>query len=420
MIRIRNVLAPIVIVQFAPVHHHGGLGIARSAGRLGVRVYWVHGQSWAPATLSRYVHERVYWDEDASAEFSVDSLLKLGKRIGRESILIPIDDRGAIFVADHAEELKERFLFPDQPPGLARALSSKKELHFLCNRLGIPTPAASFPASEDDVAAFAGSAVFPVVMKRIADWHPEQRTQMESVTIVNNAAELLERYKKTGPSDEPNVMLQEYIPGGPESIWMFNGCFANDSECLVGFTGKKIRQIPPLTGATTLGMCLANEAVEGMTKDFMRKVGYRGIVDMGYRYDRRDGRYKLLDVNPRVGATFRLFVDSNGMDVVRALYLDITGQEIVRGVPPEGRKWIVEPNDLITSVQYARRGKLTIPRWTSSLQGVQEGAWFAWDDLVPFATMCWTSLAQAGRKVKNRTKTMRVRWKDVRKDVVQA
>jgi D-aspartate ligase len=48
----------------------------------------------------------------------------------------------------------------------------------------------------------------------------------------------------------------------------------------------------------------------------MQEIGYSGIVDIGYRYDRRDGEYKLLDVNPRVGATFRLFVDSNGMDVV--------------------------------------------------------------------------------------------------------
>jgi D-aspartate ligase len=404
MITIRNTLVPIVILQFAPVHHHGGLGIARTAGRLGVRVYWVHGQSWAPATLSRYVYKRIYWDGDAPAEISVDFLLKLGRQIGRESILIPIDDRGAIFVADHTEALKERFLFPDQPPGLARSLSSKKEMHFLCNRMGIPTPAASFPQCGDDVAAFAETAIFPVVMKRIVDWLPEHRTQMESVTIVNSAKDLLELYEKIEAWGEPNMMLQEYIPGGPESVWMFNGCFANDSECLVGFTGKKIRQIPPFTGATTLGICLKNDMVEDMTKDFMRKIGYSGIVDMGYRYDRRDGRYKLLDVNPRVGATFRLFVDSNEMDVVRALYLYVTGQEVIRGVPYEGRKWAVEPDDLIASVQYGRRGKLTIPQWASSLRGIEEVAWFAWDDPVPFAAMCWTSLGRAVSKVMNRVK----------------
>ena len=89
------------------------------------------------------------------------------------------------------------------------------------------------------------------------------------------------------------------------------------------------------------------------------------------------------------------------MDVVRALYLYTTGQLVQRGVPREGRKWIVEPNDLITSLQYARGGKLTLAEWVRSLRGIEEGAWFAWDDPVPFAGMCWASLVKIGRKVKN-------------------
>jgi predicted ATP-grasp superfamily ATP-dependent carboligase len=325
--------------------------------------------------------------------------LKLGRRVGHESILIPIDDVGAIFVADQADALRERFLFPNQPIGLARSLSNKKELHFLCKRLGIQTPAASFPQSGEDVATVAQSAIFPVVMKRIAYSLPEHRTQMESVTIVHSPRELLENYEQSTMLTEPNVMLQEYIPGGTESVWMFNGFFANRSECLVGFTGQKIRQAPPFRGATTLGICVENETVEKVTEDFMQRVHYSGIVDIGYRYDRRDGQYKLLDVNPRVGATFRLFVDSSGMDVVRALYLNLTGQAVQRGAIREGRKWIVEQSDLMTSLKYNRLGELTIAQWARSLRGIEEGAWFAWDDLVPFVTMLCSSFAKVGRMV---------------------
>jgi D-aspartate ligase len=383
--------------------HHGALGIARSAGRLGIHVYWVYGQqSWAPPTLSRYVHEKVVWNANARPEVLVESLLGLGRRIGHESILIPIDDRGAIFVADQAEALKERFLFPNQPTGLARSLHSKRDLHYLCEKLSIPAPEASFPRSKEDVEVFAQTAMFPVVMKRIAYLLPEHRTQMASVTIVHNRRELLERYEQSATLDEPNVMLQEYIPGGTESVWMFNGYLTGSSECLLGLTGQKIRQAPPLTGATTLGICIKNEAVEVMAKDFLRRVHYSGIVDMGYRFDRRDGQYKLLDVNPRIGATFRLFVDSNGKDVVRALYLDLTGQPVQPGVEREGRKWIVEQSDVITSLRYARLGRLTLKKWARSLRDIEEGAWFARDDLVPFAAMCGSYLAKAGRMMLGR------------------
>src|SRR2546425_3495393 len=42
--------------------------------------------------------------------------------------------------------------------------------------------------------------------------------------------------------EHPNLMLQEYIPGGEDSVWMFNGYFNEHSECLFGITGKKLRQ----------------------------------------------------------------------------------------------------------------------------------------------------------------------------------
>src|SRR5262249_22550268 len=113
----------------------------------------------------------------------------------------------------------------------------------------------------------------------------------------------------------------------------------------------------------------------------------KGGLDLGYRYDCRDGRYKVNDVNPRVGAMLRVFVGDNGMDVVRALYLDMTGQAIVPTVAPDGRKWIVEDHDLRSSFFYYRSGQLSIADWIRSLRGVKETAYFAHDDLRPFGAM---------------------------------
>src|SRR5204863_7649186 len=124
--------------------------------------------------------------------------------------------------------------------------------------------------------------------------------------------------------------------------WRFNGYFDQRSECLFGVTGKKIHQYPIHTGLTSLGVCIRNDAVVTLTQKFMRAIGYKGILDIGFRYDARDGSYKVLDVNPRIGATFRLFVTDTGMDAARALYLDLTGQRVESGTLIEGRKWMVE------------------------------------------------------------------------------
>jgi predicted ATP-grasp superfamily ATP-dependent carboligase len=116
----------------------------------------------------------------------------------------------------------------------------------------------------------------------------------------------------------------------------------------------------------------------------MKQLGYKGVLDIGYRYDHRDGEYKVLDVNPRIGATFRLFLDHDGLDVARALYLDMTGQSVPASAAREGRKWMVEL-DFKSCVDYYRDGNLSVGEWRQSLQGVEELGYFRRDDLKPFA-----------------------------------
>jgi D-aspartate ligase len=91
-----------------------------------------------------------------------------------------------------------------------------------------------------------------------------------------------------------------------------------------------------------------------------------------------------LDVNARIGASFRLFVCRDGLDIVRAMYLDRTGQKIPEDIESDGRKWIVEDRDLRSSYTYYRENTLTIGEWLRSLRGVKEAAWFAFDDPIPF------------------------------------
>jgi predicted ATP-grasp superfamily ATP-dependent carboligase len=119
----------------------------------------------------------------------------------------------------------------------------------------------------------------------------------------------------------------------------------------------------------------------------MKAVGYQGILDIGYRLDPRDGLYKVLDINPRVGQAFRLFVAQNDHDVVKALYLDFTGQDQPPAVSREGRRWGIEDYDVISSLHYYEEGTLSFPTWLGSFRGLEETAWFNWRDLAPFLGM---------------------------------
>jgi D-aspartate ligase len=371
--------------------HHGALGVARSAGRLGIPVHRLGLERWSPAACSRYNRGWHSIPKNATADEILHILQQQTRRIG-QAILVPIDDVSSVFVDQHAHQLQDAFLFPRQPTGLPQALSSKRQMYELCLEHGVPTPTSAFPESEDELLEHVEQTTFPVVLKciNISDAPPAA----PRVVIAENRDELLPAYRSMQSPQAHNVMLQEYVPGTPESVWMFNGYFDDNSDCKIGITGKKIRQSPPYTGVTTLGACEPNPAVEETTVRLMKTIGYRGILDIGYRFDARDGQYKLLDVNPRIGGTFRLFVSADGMDVLRALYLDLTGQPVPQTSPSDGRRWLAEPTDLASSVTYRRRGDITLSSWMRSFRGVREEAWFAKDDPLPFMALWFQLLVE--------------------------
>ena len=380
-----NTSTPVVVLY---PHHHGALGIFRSLGVLGVPVYAVEDGQFSPPLRSRYCRGVFRWDvRTATPQASIASLLRISENFNTRPILVPTNETTAALVQEAAEQLQKAYRFPILPRGLVRSLSNKRELFFLCREYGHPTPETVFPQSRSEVLQLLENAVFPIVVKGIDDRVVLGRTKVP-MHIAQSADDLLEYYDTLQSQQQQNVMLQEFIPGNVDSVWMFNGYFNERSECLAGFMGRKLRQRPVATGITILGICEQNTAAERPIRALLSSLGYRGIVDIGCRFDARDGEYKLLDVNPRIGCTFRLFVDPNGMDVVRACYLDLTGQAFRAEPACEGRKWLVENLDLITLPDHLKQRKLTFGQWLRSLRGVRETAWFDWSDLSPFWAMC--------------------------------
>ena len=145
---------------------------------------------------------------------------------------------------------------------------------------------------------------------------------------------------------------------------------------------------------------MPNAQLREQVAGLLAQLRYRGIADLDLRLDDRDGQYKLLDFNPRLGAQFRLFTGPGGLDVVRAAYLDLTGQPVAGADPAAGRSFMVESYDPLTAVSYWRAGQLRLRDWLAAAREVDETAWFARDDLRPFELMCvrmgWRMLSRPG------------------------
>mgnify|MGYP003344583859 FL=1 len=118
---------------------------------------------------------------------------------------------------------------------------------------------------------------------------------------------------------------------------------------------------------------------------------------MDWRFDRRDGTYKIVDFNPRVGAQFNMFDTEAGIDVVRALHLDLTGRAVPAAANRVGRALRVEHLDLPARMAY-RGGTGHVP--PAALIGTKpERAWFQRSDPLPGVIMAVRSVRPALQRV---------------------
>jgi predicted ATP-grasp superfamily ATP-dependent carboligase len=376
-----SVPALLIKVGRSPIQH-GSVGGVRTLGRLGVDVFAVTEDRFTPTAMSRYLRERFSWASEpgAPADELVAGLNDTGARIGARSVLVATDDEAAVLIAEHRAELRERFLLPSVPAELPRRLASKFGLAELCHAHGVPAPRCRSPQRPDDVAEMATEIGFPIVLKNDRPWERLANPAVSSTTVIRDAQELA-RVAESWPS-MPSVMLQEYLPRDRAQDWIVHMYCARDGETVVAFTGLKVRSWRPYAGVTAVACSVPNTALATLAVGFARSLGFRGIADMDWRLDERDGSYKLLDFNPRVGAQFRLFETDTGIDVVRAMHLDLTGRPLPGGRQIDGRRYIVEDLALASAVAYRRDHAPKEPVFGLARAGV-ERAWLASDDPLP-------------------------------------
>lgn len=378
----RRVAMLVVRIGRYPLHA-GTIGAIRTMGRVGVAAYSMTEDRFTPAAVSRYAAGRFVAPTRGteSEEQLLELLASLGRRIGRPTIALPTDDEASVFVAEHAHDLAEWFVTPRIEPSLPRRLASKRGLFEICSELGVSTPAATFPTTVAEVDAFAAATTFPIIVKNLAAFQ-RLRVPIVSRAVIVRSADDLRELAASWPRHF-SVILQDYLPEEVSQDWTFQGYFDASSRPLVAFTGQKLRSWPPHAGPTTRAISVANVEIAQLTTNLCRDLGYRGIVDLDWRLDLRDGRYKLLDFNPRVGAHFRLFETDVGIDVVRAMHLDLSGREVPAGNQVDGRCFVLEHLDLPARLAYRHR---PLPSGVATIRH-REPAFWARDDILPFLAM---------------------------------
>ncbi|MFD5146634.1 ATP-grasp domain-containing protein [Streptomyces sp. NPDC058401] len=342
-------------------------------------------------------------------EALLECLTGVSELIGRPAVLIAMDDLSAIAVSRVAPMLTDRFRIPHQPDDLPARVADKAELSRLCARWDVPHPETVIPASGAEAAEAAWRLGLPVIAKWSRPWLLPAGTGLRSTTLLQSAAEARRLYERSAEAGS-RLLLQRFLPAGPDTDWFFHGAFARGGRPLLTGSGRKELSWPVRTGLTAVGRWLPDPAVEEAGLRLAERLGYQGILDLDFRRDEQ-GVFRLVDFNPRPGAQFRLFTDAGGLDVVQAMYLDLTGQRVPEPSGGPGRVFVAENYALLAAVRGrslprrppappAGAGTAAAParRGRGRERGEVEAAWFAADDPMPFLSMLAAFLGRGAFK----------------------
>ncbi len=93
-----------------------------------------------------------------------------------------------------------------------------------------------------------------------------------------------------------DYVIQEVIPGGDDSLYTC-GIVAIEGIMKACFTGKKVRQFPPLIGEASYAKSVTDPVLVNLATEICNKTQFTGIAQIEFKYF--NGNYYFIEMNPR-------------------------------------------------------------------------------------------------------------------------
>jgi predicted ATP-grasp superfamily ATP-dependent carboligase len=356
-----------------------GLGIVRSLGRRGIPV-WVLTDENRIAAMSRYACRAVPWVRASDREQMVYLSTLVGKQNLHGWTLFPTNDEDAAFIARNHAELSRVFRLTTPVWDELRWAYDKRLTMDLATRAGVDHPWTFCPAAREDLNRIEYHG--PLILK------PAIKARFNAFTHAKawparDLDELRALYDVACRLVDPAiVMIQENIPGGGREQYSF-AALCRDGEPLAFLTARRLRQYPLDFGrASTCVETIDDPEVEKRARRLLATMRYTGLIEIEFKRDPRDGRYKLLDLNPRVWG-WHTIGQRAGVDFTYLQWQMAHGE----CVPPlRGRsdvRWIRVATDVPAAVQSLMQHRLSLTDYLRSLSRPIEFAMIAPDDPLP-------------------------------------
>lgn len=299
-----------------------GLGAVRSLHRAGIRTIAAVLEPTDVVLHSRLPY-RTFVLDGASDRPIHDLVGRLGDVVAQRPVLIPTSDHFVKLIAQSWELLSRSFAACLPSRELAELLVDKALETELVERLGMPLPRTlrQLPSGAEELAT---RLPLPVIVK------PRSFAELDLLgsknLVLRTASELKAFYARCGKQLD-RFLAQEIVPGGDDQLWVCNCTAGPGHELLRAFTFRRLGLSPSHYGVTSYAVSEVNERVTERVRTLVRLLRYTGPAMVEFKFDARDGEYKYLEMNPRLGLC-NSFDTYCGVDNVLCAYLVAVGERV--------------------------------------------------------------------------------------------
>ncbi|HTT48726.1 MAG TPA: ATP-grasp domain-containing protein [Pseudolabrys sp.] len=357
---------------------HVSIAVARSLGRRGIPV-WLLANHPLP-TYSRYVKRSIFWP-DAGQPGDLSPIINVARQHNLQGwVLMATGDQEMELIARNRDVLSQYFRIVTADWSTVQWVYDKRLTYSRAARVGIDYPESFEPRSMREIEALA--CRFPVILKpatrggedaftRAKAWKAETREQL--ATLYRRAAALV---------GGDAIIVQEWIPGAGEAQFSY-AALCERGEPLASLTARRTRQHPIDFGrSSTFVETIEMDEVEALARRFLKSIAYTGVAEVEFKRDRRDGRFKLLDVNGRFW-TWCGLGDLAGVDFPYLAYRQSLRQNVAPVRAKAGLAWVHGSRDIVAAAEEFMRGTLTVGGYLRAFRQPLTFATFAWDDPLP-------------------------------------
>ena len=358
------------------------LGIVRSLGRAGIDVHVMDGNR-LHASRSRYARATACPHPGSDPDGFIAALAQLAESMPTKPVLYVAAAEYIPPLARHREAMAQYARFNFAGRTLLDRITDKAEQIALAEEVGVAVPLTQLVSNEEEGERALQRIPLPAFIKgqSAVAWRRVFGGAIKGITVTtrDEMRVVLRRVLAQGVA----VVVQDIIPGDATQHQKVSAYVSSSGEVLAAFTLRKLRQNPHGFGFGCLVETIENPELLAIGTEFFRRIGYRGTGSAEFKYDVRDGQYKLIELNPRYWQQNAL-AERAGMNFPLLEYRDACGLAVTPVTAfRAGVKWVSFGADLETVRELWKGGDLSLGDWWSSLQGELCWSDYSTDDPSP-------------------------------------